>query len=118
MIIRLAEQVVFQSLTNEKLTFSKTREQQTGANPRFSVSLGLMPDYTFSGAGVRVDGISAGRTAEKIGMKAGDIIIQLGEANVSSVQSYMEALSKFKKGDKTTVKYKRGTETIQSDVQF
>jgi aminopeptidase YwaD len=77
-----------------------------------------MPDYTFSGAGVRVDGISAGKSAEKIGMKTGDVIIQLGPVNVSSVESYMQALSKYKKGDKTTVKYKRGSETMESDVQF
>jgi hypothetical protein len=30
----------------------------------------------------------------------------------------MQALSKYKKGDKTTVKYKRGTETLEADIQF
>lgn len=118
MIVKLAEQVILQSLNTDKLVFTKTREQQTGTSTRFTVSLGIMPDYTFSGAGVRVDGISTGKSAEKIGMKAGDVIIQLGEVNVNSVEGYMQALSKYKKGDKTTVKYKRGTETLESDIQF
>jgi len=30
----------------------------------------------------------------------------------------MQVLNKFKKGDKTKVKIKRGNETIEADVQF
>jgi Zn-dependent M28 family amino/carboxypeptidase len=44
-----------------KLAFTKTREAQMGTNARFSVTLGIMPDYTFAGSGVRVDGVSDGR---------------------------------------------------------
>ena len=38
-----------------------------------------MPDYTFSGTGVRVDGVSDGRPAQKAGLQTGDVITQLGE---------------------------------------
>lgn len=103
---------------NTKLAFTKTREQQTATSTRFSVSLGIMPDYTFSGNGVRVDGVSENRPAEKAGIKAGDIITSLGEHKVSSVESYMQALSKFKKGDKTIVSYQRGNETLSTTVEF
>ena len=77
-----------------------------------------MPDYTFSGAGVRADGVSEGRPAAKAGLKAGDVIVQLGENIVNSVETYMQALNKFSKGDKTKVTYKRGNETIESEIQF
>ena len=103
---------------DQKLAFSKTRETQTTTSARFSVSLGVMPDYTFAGTGVRIDGVSDGKAAQKAGMKAGDIIIQLGEHNVSSVENYMQTLGKFKKGDATKIKFKRGEETIEADVQF
>ncbi len=106
------------SLQNQKLVFTKTRETQTGTSARFSVSLGVMPDYTFAGTGVRIDGVSEGRAAQKAGMKAGDIIIQLGEHNVNSVENYMQTLGKFKKGDNTKVKFKRGQEIIEAEVQF
>ena len=102
----------------QKLAFTKTRETQTTTSARFSVSLGVMPDYTYTGTGVRIDGVSEGRAAQKAGMKAGDIIVQLGEHNVSSVENYMQALSKFKKGDATRVKFKRGEQVIEADVQF
>ena len=86
--------------------------------PTFSVSMGIMPDYTFSGSGVRVDGVSEGRPAQKAGIKTGDVIIQLGDFNTSSVETYMQALGKFKKGDKAKVKYKRGAEVVETEVVF
>jgi len=77
-----------------------------------------MPDYTFAGTGVRADGVSEGKPAQKAGLQAGDIIIQLGENNISSLENYMQALGKFKKGEKTKVKFKRGNETLEATVEF
>jgi len=101
-----------------KLTFLKTRETQTSTNARFSVSMGIMPDYTYSGTGVRADGVSDGKPAQKAGLKAGDVVIQLGDNNISSLENYMQALGKFKKGEKTKVKFKRGNETLEATVEF
>ncbi|WP_276504157.1 M28 family peptidase [Terrimonas pollutisoli] len=101
----------------QRLAFTKTREQQVSMSA-FKVTMGIMPDYTFAGVGVRADGVTDGRPASKAGLKAGDIIIQLGENAITSVENYMKALNKFNKGDKTKVKYKRGNQTIESDVQF
>ncbi len=106
------------SKTNEKIAFAKTREMQTATSTRFSVTLGIMPDYTFNGGGVRVDGVSENRPAEKAGLKTGDIITALGNNKIASVESYMQALSKFKKGDKTVISFKRGTDTLSADVEF
>jgi aminopeptidase YwaD len=103
---------------NQKLAFTKTRETQTATSTRFSVTMGIMPDYTFSGAGVRVDDVSDGRPAQKAGIQTGDVILQLGEYNVTSLENYMEALGKFKKGDTAVVKFKRGNDTLEKQVQF
>ena len=102
----------------QKLAFTKTREIQSTSFTRFSVTLGIMPDYTFSGTGVRVDGVSDGRPAQKAGLQTGDVITQLGDHNVSSLENYMEALGKFKKGDTTTVRFVRGKDNKQTQVQF
>lgn len=102
----------------DKIAFTKTREIQTSTSARFSVTLGIMPDYTFSGAGVRADGVSENRPAQKAGMKTGDVIVALGEYSVTSVETYMQALSKFKKGDKTTVVYQRGNEKLSAEIEF
>ncbi len=101
-----------------KLTFTKTRETQMSAKSSFKVSLGIMPDYTFSGTGVRADGVSEGRAAQKAGILAGDIIIGLGDYKFSDIQGYMETLGKFNKGDATKVKVKRGNEELILDLVF
>ena len=103
----------------EKPLFAKTREAQTSGSMRSgSVTMGVMPDYTFSGAGLRCDGVSEGRPAQKAGIKAGDIILQIGDYTISSMDSYMQTLGKFKKGDKVKVKIKRGAETVETEVEF
>lgn len=117
-IIRHIYSVIEALDQQQKLAFTKTRETQTSTSARFSVSLGIMPDYTYTGTGVRADGISEGKPAQKAGLLAGDIIIQLGNYPVNSLENYMQALGSFKKGDRTTVKFKRGNETRNSEVQF
>ena len=101
-----------------KVPFTKTREVQMGTTARFSVTLGIMPDYTFSGSGVRVDGVSEGRPAQKAGLQTGDVITALGEQRITSVESYMQALSRFKKGDKVTVQYSRNGKTLAATAEF
>ena len=119
-IINYIANIVQSPLTTEqKLTFTKTRETQTTSSLRSgSVTMGIMPDYTFSGAGVRCDGVTEGRPAQKAGLKAGDVIVKIGEHSVSSMESYMLTLGKFQKGEKAKVRFKRGNEEMETEVQF
>jgi len=98
--------------------FTKTREIQTSTNTRFSVSLGIMPDYSYNDGGVRIDGTSEGKIAQIIGLKAGDIILRIGNFMITSVESYMQALSKYKKGDATELEVKRGSEKFKKSITF
>jgi S1-C subfamily serine protease len=77
-----------------------------------------MPDYSYSGTGVRVDGVTDNRPAKKAGLLGGDIVKQLGDYKTSSVEAYMQALSKFKKGDKTTAVVSRGDKELTFEIQF
>lgn len=101
----------------EKLTFTKTREPQMSGT-KFTVSLGIMPDYTYSEVGVHVDGIIDGKAADKAGMKTGDVVLKIGEYETRNLEDYMKALSHFKKGDATKVTVKRGDEQIVFDILF
>ncbi len=100
-----------------KLRFQPTRSN-TEDTPRFRVTLGIMPDYTFDGEGVHIDGVTEGKPAARAGLQRGDRIIALGDMEVRNVREYMQALSKFQKGDSTTVKFIRGTETLIREVTF
>jgi S1-C subfamily serine protease len=67
---------------------------------------------------MRIDGVSPGKLAEKLGLKAGDILLQLGDYKFVDVNSYMQTLSKFKKGDQTELRIKRGSEEKNISVSF
>lgn len=117
-IVRFVYRIIESTDEKGKLPFTKTREPQMGRSSGFTVSLGVIPDYGFTGTGMRLDGVSPGKLAEKIGLKAGDILLQLGDYKFVDVSSYMQALSKFKKGDKTILRWKRGTAEQVMEVQF
>jgi hypothetical protein len=117
-IVRFIQEMIENDKTANKLVFTKTREQQTSTSTRFSVSMGIMPDYSYSGTGVRVDGVTDNRPAKKAGLQGGDIVKQLGDYKTSSVEAYMQALSKFKKGDKTTAVVSRGDKELTFEIQF
>ncbi len=117
-VIRYIYSVINAADKKGKLAFSKTRETQSSGRSSFKVTLGIMPDYTYSGGGVRVDGVSEGKLAQRVGIKPGDIILQLGDHKFSDMQTYMETLGKFNKGDATKVKLRRGTEELVIDIVF
>ena len=117
-VYKIITSIVKNSSGLQKLAFTKTKEQSVGSSTRFTVSLGIMPDYSYPEKGVRVDGISEGKLAQKVGIVAGDIIMKLGSYQTSTVTSYMEALSKFKKGDSTTVSIQRKNQIIELSIQF
>jgi aminopeptidase YwaD len=116
-VIKYIYHVIEQTDKLGKLTFTKTREPKMEGT-RFTVSLGIMPDYTFSGAGIKADGIIDGKVAQKAGIVAGDVIIKLGENSFSDIYSYMNVLSKYKKGDATTVTIKRGNQELTFNITF
>ena len=116
-VIKYIYHVIEETNKMGKLAFSKTREPKMEGK-RFTVSLGIMPDYTFSGKGVRADGIIDGKIAQKAGIQAGDVIIKLGDNSFSDINSYMTVLSKFKKGDPTTVTVIRGKDVLTFNIIF
>ena len=118
MVLKYIYKLIEDTNKKGKITFTKTREVAMSSKTSFKVTLGIMPDYTFSGIGVRADGVSDGKVAQKAGIRAGDVIVQLGDYKFTDVQTYMETLSKFKKGDNTKVIVKRGKEELVFDIVF
>jgi len=102
---------------NGKLAFRKTKNESENT-PRFKVGLGVIPDYLYDGTGMRIDGISEGKPAQKAGLQKGDIVVKLGDSIVTDMMSYMRALSVFDKGDKTKATVKRDGKKVTTDIQF
>ncbi len=102
---------------NGKIKFTKTKDESS-AVPSFKVGLGVVPDYLFSGKGMRIDGVSEGKAAQNAGLQKGDIVIKMGDSTVVDMMSYMRVLSTFDGGDKTTVIIDRDGEKIEKDIEF
>lgn len=101
-----------------KLGFIKTKDDTNEEAPRFKVTLGVVPDYAFEGAGMRIDGITEGKPAANAGLKAGDVVVRLGEHKVLDMMSYMKALGKFSKGETTDVEVMRDGKSLVNKITF
>lgn len=103
--------------SQKKLPFKKTKNESEVV-PDFKVTLGVVPDYLFSGKGMRIDGISEDRPAQKAGLQKGDIVVKMGDYEVTDMMSYMKSLSKFEKGQTAKVTIDRGGELKEVEVTF
>ena len=117
-LVRWVHELIKNGDSYGKFDFLKTREQSMGKSTKFTVSLGVMPDYAFTGTGVRIEGASQGKLGEKLGLQSGDILLQLGDYKIIDVMGYMQVLSKFKKGDTTVLIIKRAGEELKYNIQF
>jgi len=109
---------VIEELNNTpKLTFKKTKNESEEV-PRFKVTLGVVPDYLFDGKGMRIDGVSEDKPAQKAGLLKGDIVIKLGDSTVVDMMSYMRALSTFEEGNSTTVVVDRNGQKVEAEITF
>ena len=102
---------------NGELAFRKTKNESE-ETPRFKVGLGVVPDYLFDGKGMRIDGTREETPAFAAGLQKGDIVIKLGDSNVTDMMSYMRALSLFEKGNEAAITIKRGDSIIDTRVNF
>lgn len=100
----------------EFLTAGNPHSGATTSN--FKVTLGVMPDYSYSGKGLKIDGVSKARPAEKAGIQVGDIVTSLAGEPIGTIYDYMEILGKHEKGQTVEAVVQRGTETKVIKVTF
>ena len=115
---RFIESLITTLNDDPKPAFTKTQDADSASTPRFTVTLGVVPDYMFEGQGMRIDGVTEGKPASNAGLKVGDVVVQLGDVKVSDMMSYMKALGMFKKGDATKVTVLREGKELVNDIQF
>jgi hypothetical protein len=71
------------------------------------VWFGTVPEYTYEGRGLLLSGTSAGSPAEKAGLIAGDVLIQVGDVEIGTIYDFMYALGTYKPGDVVLTRYLR-----------
>jgi hypothetical protein len=118
-VLKVIVQVIESLDAEPKLAFLATKSKSmSGSRSSFKVTMGIMPSYTSDIEGLLVDGVSEGKPAQKAGVLAGDVIVQMGDIVIKDIQNYMDALGKFSKGDIIPVKLKRKGEEVTVNVTF
>lgn len=78
----------------------------------FRVWFGSVPEYSYQGKGILLAGTSAGSPAEKAGLLAGDVLIQVGDVEIGSMNDFMYALQTYKPGDVVLSRFVRDGQTL------
>jgi hypothetical protein len=85
----------------------------SGGGRNFQVYVGTVPDFTEETKGFKVLSVRAKSPAESAGIKAGDLMVQLGEKKIENIYDYTYALQDYKPGQTVNVTVIRnGTKVI------
>ncbi|MGH7679777.1 MAG: PDZ domain-containing protein, partial [Gemmatimonadaceae bacterium] len=121
-VITLAEQVVRQiDARDARLTFVRSAAPPAvaGARTGSSVYLGSIPDMAAPDVkGLKLTGVRAGSPADSAGLKAGDVVVELGGKAVTDLQTYSDALYSHEPGDQVDVVVLRGSERLTFKVRL
>jgi hypothetical protein len=122
LISDLAEKVIDNAANrNDRYKFKvlpKLEEESEQTPARMKVTLGVMPDYAYAGAGLKIDSVIDDRPAKKSGMKDGDIVLKIKDIDITDIYKYMEALSVIEPGSTVQVVIERNNDEMLFDVTF
>ena len=106
-VLNFIEIIISAFNDDPKLTFQQTQDSSQTVRADFKVTLGVMPDYLYTGKGMRIDGVRPDRPAAKAGIDKGDIILKMDDMSVIDMMGYMEALQQFSPGQTVNVTIER-----------
>ncbi len=115
------ESIVYLAERDKPMTFNggkKGPSKPAGKSGGRRVTTGSMPDFAFSGEGVKIADLSDDSPAAKAGLQKGDIIIQLGDFKVKNLKEYSDVLKKFKAGDKVDLSYLRDGKNYKTQIEL
>jgi len=88
-------------------TLSERVPEQTPQGSTRRVSFGTVPDFAYTGDGVRLDDVREDTPAGRAGLRRGDIITAVNAVPVNGLREYSDALKKLAPGDEIQVRYQR-----------
>jgi hypothetical protein len=109
----LADRPARLTFTRAPVSASAPSSSRTGSQ----VYLGSIPDMGASEVpGLRLSGVRPGSPADSAGLKAGDVVVELGGRAVKDLTSYSEALYAHQPGDRVTIVALREGKRITTEV--
>lgn len=111
------EMVAYLADRKEPLTGTTAAAPSTSTGPR-RASLGIVPDMSFGGPGVRIDGLIDGSPAAAGGLRKGDVLVRFEGAAVNDLRGYSEMLKTKQAGDRASIVIVRDGQELALDVKL
>ena len=111
------ETLAYLAEREEALTSNLSAGDERSAKPAKAkssrrVSLGTMPDFAYSGPGVRVETVTPGSAAEAAGIEPKDMLISIDGVPIESLRHFSQILRSHAPGDEISIEIERGGERL------
>lgn len=114
----LQEAVLYLANREESLTTDENPNVRVHTNEKRKSSLGIIPDFTYSGKGLRIEGALPDSPAAKANFQKGDILSLLGKFEITNLLDLANALRFYAPGDKVKIVYSRKGEKKEIEVEL
>jgi hypothetical protein len=81
------------------------------------VSLGIIPDFAYSGKGCRLSGVVPGSPAESSGLREGDVIVRIGSNAVHNLRDFSNVLKSLNPGDRISITFLRADKEMTAEAE-
>ena len=82
------------------------------------VTLGIVPDFTYNGQGVRLGGMSPDGPVERAGLRTGDVVIQAGNIAIADLKDLSDVLKTKQPGDRLSLRFLRNGKEMKAEVEL
>ncbi len=113
-VVALCADIVRSMASAGELAFVEPKSEEPGepaeqqqVTSGWRVWFGSVPEYAYDGKGLLLAGTSAGSPAERAGLLAGDVVVQVGEIEIENIYDYMHMLETYKPGDVVVARFLR-----------
>lgn len=106
------------SMSPSEIDFQESTDPRSDVRVRDGPTLGVMPDYTYSDGGFRIEQVRPDGTADTAGFRDGDIIIEMDGKEVTDIYDYMEVLNTLESGDTISITILRNDEEMELEATF
>lgn len=80
-------------------------------------TIGIVPDFTYNGKGVRLGGTVPGGPSEQAGLQTGDIIVRAGSEQITVLKELSDVIRAASAGERLTVYFLRGGKEYQTTIE-
>mgnify|MGYP000857337883 FL=1 len=118
-VAELASDIALDNANSEKRPdFVKVEAPSMRGAARSKVTVGTVPEFGYNGKGYKISGVSEGGSAQKAGMKPGDIMIKFGSKTIDNIYDFMYAIGECNPGDKVDVVVLRDDKEVTLNMEM